>query len=80
MALVVNQFVLLNAKPHYNTEKGVECYESTKGEGSLAYQPLSTGITYQLIPKSAADNIPILSSGYGRTSGRNGKSLNGNCC
>ena len=37
----------------YNTEKGVECYESTKGEGSLVYQPLSTGITYQLIPKSA---------------------------
>ena len=29
----------------YNTEKGVECYESTKGEGSLVYQPLSTGIT-----------------------------------
>ena len=57
----------------YNTEKGVECYESTKGEGSLVYQPLSTGITYQLIPKLSADNIPILSSGYGRTSGRNGK-------
>lgn len=57
----------------YNTEKGVECYESTKGEGSLLYQPLSTGITYQLIPKASADNIPVLSSGYGRTSAKNGK-------
>jgi len=57
----------------YNTEKGVECYESTKGEGALIYQPLSTGITYQLIPKATADGIPVHSMGYGRTSAANGK-------
>ncbi|WP_372570640.1 ABC transporter substrate-binding protein [Ruegeria jejuensis] len=56
----------------YNTEKGVECYEATKGEGALVYQPLSTGITYQLIPKATADDIPIHSMGYGRTSAKNG--------
>ena len=56
----------------YNTEKGVECYEATKGEGALVYQPLSTGITYQLIPKATADDIPIHSMGYGRTSAANG--------
>lgn len=57
----------------YNTEKGVECYESTKGLGALVYQPLSTGITYQLIPKVTADDIPLLTIGYGRTSAANGK-------
>ena len=57
----------------YNTEKGVECYESTKGMGSLVYQPLSTGITYQLIPKVTADGIPLHTMGYGRTSAANGK-------
>jgi len=57
----------------YNTEKGVECYESTKGMGALVYQPLSTGITYQLIPKATADGIPVHSMGYGRTSAANGK-------
>ena len=57
----------------YNTEKGVECYESTKGEGALVYQPLSTGITYQLIPKATADGIPVHSMGYGRTSAANGR-------
>ncbi|MGE0846463.1 MAG: ABC transporter substrate-binding protein [Flavobacteriaceae bacterium] len=57
----------------YNTEKGVECYESTKGEGALIYQPLSTGITYQLIPKMTADGIPLHSMAYGRTSAMNGK-------
>jgi len=57
----------------YNTEKGVECYEALKGEGALVFQPLSTGITYQLIPKSAADDIPVHSMGYGRTSAKNGK-------
>ncbi|WP_340109331.1 ABC transporter substrate-binding protein [Pikeienuella sp. HZG-20] len=57
----------------YNTEKGVECYEATKGDGALVYQPLSTGIAYQLIPKASADGIPIHEMGYGRTSAKNGE-------
>jgi len=64
---------LLECETGYNTEKGVECYESTKGEGALVYQPLSTGITYQLIPKVTADGIPLHTMGYGRTSAANGK-------
>ena len=63
---------LLECETGYNTEKGVECYESTKGQGALLYQPLSTGITYQLIPKATADQIPVHSMGYGRTSAANG--------
>ena len=60
----------------YNTTQGVECYEKTKNEGesgALVYQPLSTGITYQLIPKATVDQIPIFSMGYGRTSATNGE-------
>jgi branched-chain amino acid transport system substrate-binding protein len=60
----------------YNTKQGVECYENTKGtppSGGLVYQPLSTGITYQLIPKATEDKIPVFSMGYGRTSAANGK-------
>jgi len=64
---------LLECETGYNTEKGVECYESTKGEGALIYQPLSTGITYQLIPKVTADDIPLHTMGYGRTSAANGE-------
>ncbi len=64
---------VIECETGYNTEKGVECYESTKGQGALLYQPLSTGITYQLIPKASADGIPIHSMGYGRTSAANGK-------
>ncbi|NBD28817.1 MAG: ABC transporter substrate-binding protein [Alphaproteobacteria bacterium] len=63
---------LIECETGYNTEKGVECYESTKGEGALVYQPLSTGITYQLIPKTEADGIPLHTMGYGRTSAANG--------
>ncbi|AAV96518.1 ABC transporter substrate-binding protein [Ruegeria pomeroyi] len=63
---------VLECETGYNTEKGVECYESTKGQGALVYQPLSTGITYQLIPKATADGIAIHSMGYGRTSAKNG--------
>lgn len=63
---------VISCETGYNTEKGVECYEATKGEGALVYQPYSTGITYQLIPKATADDIPLHSMGYGRTSAKNG--------
>jgi len=65
---------LVECETGYNTEKGVECYEATKnaGTGALVYQPLSTGITYQLIPKATADGIPLHTMGYGRTSAKNG--------
>ncbi len=63
---------VIECETGYNTQKGVECYESTKGEGSLVYVPLSTGITYQLIPKVTVDQIPLHTMGYGRTSAKNG--------
>jgi branched-chain amino acid transport system substrate-binding protein len=49
----------------YDAQKGVECYESTKGKGALVYNPYSTGITLQLIPKASVDKIPVLSMAYG---------------
>lgn len=67
------KIVMPECETAYNTEKGVECYESTKGTGALVYEPLSTGITYQLIPKMTADGIPLHTLGYGRTSAANGK-------
>jgi len=66
---------LVPCETAYNTKQGVECYENTKNiepSGALVYNPLSTGITYQLIPKAEVDEIPILSMGYGRTSAANG--------
>lgn len=66
---------LVPCETGYNTKKGVECYEKVKNEKpskSLVVHPLSTGITYQLIPKATADMIPIHSMGYGRTSAVNG--------
>ncbi|MFW2588828.1 ABC transporter substrate-binding protein [Sagittula sp. SSi028] len=48
----------------YSTEKGVECYEKTKGR-AIVTQPWSTGITLQVLPKTNVDNIPILAPGYG---------------
>ncbi len=55
----------------YNTEKGLECYEATKAD-ALMYNPLSTGLTYQLIPRASADGIPLFTPGYGRTSAADG--------
>ncbi|UCH39386.1 MAG: ABC transporter substrate-binding protein, partial [Gammaproteobacteria bacterium] len=69
------KIVLVPCETGYNTKKGVECYEKVKNTGesrSLVVHPLSTGITYQLIPKVSVDEIPIHSMGYGRTSAVNG--------
>lgn len=57
----------------YNTERGVECYQSLRSQSPLVLQPLSTGITYQIIPRSREDGIPVHSMGYGRTSAVNGE-------
>jgi branched-chain amino acid transport system substrate-binding protein len=56
----------------YDTKKGVECYESTKGKGAVMYNPYSTGITLQVIPKAAVDKIPILSMSYGLSAAADG--------
>ena len=59
----------------YDAQKGVECYESTKGKGALVYNPYSTGITLQLIPKASVDKIPILSMAYGLSAAAVGRDL-----
>ncbi len=56
----------------YSTEKGVECYEKTKGK-AIVTQPWSTGITLQVLPKSNIDEIPILAPGYGFSPMADGK-------
>ncbi|MGH8801554.1 MAG: ABC transporter substrate-binding protein [Casimicrobiaceae bacterium] len=59
----------------YNNSRGVECYERLKnhGNGASLVQPLSTGITYSLIDRVAADKIPLVTIGYGRTDAADGE-------
>src|SRR5437016_2680405 len=60
----------------YNNARGVECYEREKKKGptgATVIHPLSTGITYSLIDKVAADKIPMISLGYGRTDASDGR-------
>jgi len=56
----------------YNTQKGVECYEKTKGQ-AIVTQPWSTGITLQVLPKTNVDKIPVLAPGYGFSPMADGK-------
>ena len=67
---------LVQCETAYNTKQGVECYEKVKDTDpsrALTIVPLSTGITYQIIPKASVDKIPVHSMGYGRTSAANGR-------
>lgn len=60
----------------YNPDRGVECYERLKGGGATGgtvIQPLSTGITYRLIDRVSADQIPMVTIGYGRTDAADGR-------
>ncbi len=56
----------------YNTARGVECYNRFKDKLTFVH-PLSTGITYALIPKGTKDHIAIISSGYGRADASDGR-------
>jgi branched-chain amino acid transport system substrate-binding protein len=64
----------------YATDKGVECYERLKGKhgGATVFQPLSTGITFALTEKVAADKIPLITSGYGRSDSADGMTFKWN--
>src|SRR5262245_9578288 len=59
----------------YTAEKGVECYEKTKPKKPLVYNPYSTAITLQLIPKASVDKIPLLSMAYGLSASAIGKTF-----
>ena len=59
----------------YNTDKGVECYERMKNKGATgmpAVMPLSTGVTYALLDRVVKDQIPLITSGYGRADAADG--------
>jgi len=55
----------------YNTERGVECYNRFRDKMAKVH-PLSTGITYALIPKGTEDHIVVISGGYGRADASDG--------
>ena len=69
------KLILEECETQYDTKQGVECYERLKGKngGAIVFNPLSTGITYQLIPKAAVDKIPVHSMGYGMTAAADGR-------
>lgn len=67
---------LTECETGYKTDVGVECYERLKGggaNGAAVFNPLSTGITYQLIEKTWVDKVPVHSMGYGRTAAADGR-------
>ncbi len=67
---------LIECETGYKTDVGVECYEKLKGAGKMGaavFNPLSTGITYQLIEKTWTDKVPVHSMGYGRTAAADGR-------
>ncbi|MBS8262687.1 ABC transporter permease [Roseibium polysiphoniae] len=69
------KIVIEECETGYNAQKGVECYEATKGKNAVVYNPYSTGITLQLIPKAAVDKIPVLSMGYGLSAAADGNTF-----
>jgi branched-chain amino acid transport system substrate-binding protein len=70
------KFTSEKCETEYNNARGVECYERSKKKGptgATVIHPLSTGITYALMEKAAADKIPLISMGYGRTDAADGR-------
>jgi branched-chain amino acid transport system substrate-binding protein len=68
-----SKLIIKECETGYNNAKGVECYDSVKGEHPAVISPYSTGITLALIPKASVDHIPILSMAYGLSASAVGK-------
>ncbi|MFP5392554.1 MAG: ABC transporter substrate-binding protein, partial [Gammaproteobacteria bacterium] len=60
----------------YVVEKGVECYERLKkglnNAPAAATNPLSVGIAYATLERSAADKLPLITINHGRTDSTDG--------
>jgi len=58
----------------YIVEKGVECYERMKNHvpAPSAWNPLSVGIAYAMIPDVTADKVPLITIDHGRTDSTDG--------
>ena len=67
------KLVVEECETQYDTKQGVECYEKLKGKSPASFNPLSTGITYQVIPKAGVDKVPVHSMGYGMTAASDGR-------
>ena len=65
------KYVWEECETGYDTARGIECYDRLKDKLTLVH-PMSTGITYALIPKGTADHIVIHSMGYGRADASDG--------
>ena len=66
------KLIVQECEDGYDTQKGVQCYDSVKDRNPVVITPYSTGITEQLIPKAAVDKIPILSMAYGLSASADG--------
>ncbi|PAT34840.1 ABC transporter permease [Comamonadaceae bacterium OH2310_COT-174] len=58
----------------YDTARSVECYErlKTKGGGAALVHPWSTGATFALTEKAPVDQVPLITTGYGRSESQDG--------
>jgi branched-chain amino acid transport system substrate-binding protein len=69
------RLVIEECETGYDTTRGVECYESVRGRNPVVMNPYSTGITLQLIPRAAVDQIPVLSMAYGLSAAADGQTF-----
>lgn len=67
------RLIIEECETGYDTTRGVECYEAVRGRNPVVVNPYSTGITLQLIPRAAVDQIPVLSMAYGLSAAADGR-------
>ncbi len=69
------KLVIEECEMAYDTDKGVACYEQVKSRRPVVVNPWSTAITLKLLPKLAADKIPLLSMAYGLSASAKGSAF-----
>lgn len=63
---------IVRCETRYDNARGIECYEKLKKQ-ALVFIPGATPLAYYIIDHSTADQVPIITAGYGRTSAADGR-------
>ncbi len=63
---------LVECEYGYDTRRGIACFEDLVAQGGLIFNPLSTGLTYALLPRIHELKVPVHTMGYGLAAAADG--------
>ena len=69
------KLVIEECETGYDTKKGLECWDTVKAQEACGGEPVFDRHHAALIPKAAAEKIPVLAMAYGLSASADGNNF-----